>query len=149
MEFSAIFWIHWIFACLKTVCIISSCINTLLINIDRFTGYRTNVSYLIRNGKIYFTEFTQISIRINMGMIFFEVMEAVRGQKHLILRGQKYHEGVDLLKKVYNKSFSATSKNPQRVHSHSRHDLRQETRSHLQGHAMYIAPRPDSYCYVR
>ena len=85
MEFSAIFWIHWIFACLKTVCIISSCINTLLINIDRFTGYRTNVSYLIRNGKIYFTEFTQISIRINMGMIFFfisEVMEAVRGQKH-------------------------------------------------------------------
>ena len=34
-----------------------------------------------------------------MGMIFFtlEVMEAVRGQTPL--RGQKYHEAVDLLKK--------------------------------------------------
>jgi hypothetical protein len=33
-----------------------------------------------------------------------EVMEAVRGQK--------WHEGVDLLKKVFNKSFSRISKTP-------------------------------------
>mgnify|MGYP007025464839 CR=1 FL=1 len=32
-------------------------------------------------------------------------MKAVRGQKH-----QKSYEGVDLLKKVFDKSFSATSK---------------------------------------
>jgi hypothetical protein len=28
------------------------------------------------------------------------------------LGGQKWHEGVDLLKKVFDKSFSTTSKNP-------------------------------------
>jgi hypothetical protein len=38
-------------------------------------------------------------------------MKAVRGQKHP-LGGQKWHEGVDLLKKVFNKSFSKTTKNP-------------------------------------
>jgi hypothetical protein len=28
------------------------------------------------------------------------------------LEGQKYHKGVDLLKRVFNESFSAPSKNP-------------------------------------
>jgi hypothetical protein len=28
------------------------------------------------------------------------------------VRGQKWHEGVDLLKKVFNKSFSTASKPP-------------------------------------
>jgi hypothetical protein len=36
-------------------------------------------------------------------------MEAVRRQK---LGGQKRHERVDLSKKVFNKSFSTTSKTP-------------------------------------
>ena len=111
MEFSAIFWIHWIFACLKTVCIISSCINTLLINIDRFTGYRTNVSYLIRNGKIYFTEFTQISIRINMGMIFFL---SLRSWRLLEAKNTPSSEAKNIMKeliywKIYHSEFSQIS----------------------------------------
>jgi hypothetical protein len=28
------------------------------------------------------------------------------------VRGQKWHEGVDLLKKVFNESFSTTTKTP-------------------------------------
>ena len=38
--------------------------------------------------------------------------------------GKKYHEGVDLLKKVLNESFSAPSKTPWRVQSDSSYDLR-------------------------
>jgi hypothetical protein len=38
-------------------------------------------------------------------------MKAVIGQKHP-LEAKKRHEGVDLLKKVFNKSFSATPKTP-------------------------------------
>jgi hypothetical protein len=41
-------------------------------------------------------------------------MKAVRGKK-TPLGGQKWHEGVDLLKKVYNESFLTTSKTPKRV----------------------------------
>ena len=46
-------------------------------------------------------------------------MKAVRGQKH-----QKSYEGVDLLKKVFDKSFSATSKTPWRVQSDLSYSLR-------------------------
>ena len=48
-----------------------------------------------------------------MGIIFFtsDLMKAVRGQKHPS-EGQKRHEGVDLLKKVFNKSCSTASKKP-------------------------------------
>jgi hypothetical protein len=38
--------------------------------------------------------------------------------------GQKRHEGVDLLKKVFNISFSATSKTPWRVQSDLSYSLR-------------------------
>jgi hypothetical protein len=38
-------------------------------------------------------------------------MEAARGQKHPC-EAKKKHEGVDLLKKVFNKSCLATSKTP-------------------------------------
>jgi hypothetical protein len=38
-------------------------------------------------------------------------MEAVRGQKHPS-EAKKRHERVDLSKKVFNKSFSTTSKTP-------------------------------------
>ena len=49
-----------------------------------------------------------------MGMIFLtsEVMEAVRDQKHPSVAKNINHEGVDLLKNVFNESFSATSKTP-------------------------------------
>ena len=46
-------------------------------------------------------------------------MKAVRGQKH-----QKSYEGVDLLKKVFDKSFSATSKTPYRVQSDMSYNFR-------------------------
>ena len=58
-----------------------------LINNPRMS-WRTHTAIhgqtILTNWKIYFTEVSQISIRINMGMIFLtsEVMEAVRGQKH-------------------------------------------------------------------
>jgi hypothetical protein len=50
-------------------------------------------------------------LRDNIGIVIFDlkVMEAVGGQKHPS-GGQKWHEGVDLLKKAFNKSFSTTSK---------------------------------------
>ena len=120
MEFSSIFWIHWIFACLKTVCIISSCINTLLINIDRFTGYRTNVSYLIRNGKIYFTEFTQISIRINMGMIFFW---SLRSWRLLEAKNTPSSEAKNIMKELiyWKKYIIKVSQQPQKPFSRSNH----------------------------
>ena len=38
-----------------------------------------------------------------------QMIEAVRGQK-LTSEGKKKHEGVDFLKKVFDKSFSTTSK---------------------------------------
>ena len=44
--------------------------------------------------KLYFTEFVQNSLRFNMGIVFFK----------------KRHERVDLLRKVFNKILSATSK---------------------------------------
>jgi hypothetical protein len=46
-------------------------------------------------------------------------MEAVRGQKR--------HEGVDLLEKVFNKSCSTTSKPPYRIQSDLSYNLRLES----------------------
>ena len=51
------------------------------------------------------------------------------------------HEGVNLWKKVFNESFSATSKTPWRIQSDLIYDLRQERYSDLRGHSMYIATR--------
>jgi hypothetical protein len=51
-------------------------------------------------------------------------MEAVRRPK-TPLGGQKYHEGVDLLKRrIFNESFSAPSKTPWQVQSDLSYDLR-------------------------
>ena len=46
-----------------------------------------------------------------MGMIIFDikVLEAVRGQKHPLV-AKKWHEGVDLLKKVFAKVFQQPQK---------------------------------------
>ena len=43
------------------------------------------------------------------------------------LGGQKWHEKVDLLKKVFNKSFLTTSKIPKQVQSDLSYNLRVET----------------------
>ena len=51
------------------------------------------------------------------------------------------HEGVDLLEKVFNESFSASSKTPWRIQSDLGYDLRVERYSDLRGHSMYIATR--------
>jgi hypothetical protein len=40
------------------------------------------------------------------------------------VKGQKWHEGVDVLKKKFNKSFSTTSKTPKRVQSDLSYNLR-------------------------
>ena len=53
-----------------------------------------------------------------------DLMEAARGQKPL--RCRKWHEGVNLLKKVFNESCSATSKTPYRIQSDLSYDLRVE-----------------------
>ena len=42
------------------------------------------------------------------------------------LRGQKMHEGVNLLKKVFNESCSVTSKTPYRIQSDFSYDLQVE-----------------------
>ena len=46
----------------------------------------------------------------------FDHMKAARGQKKPS-EAKKKHEEVDLLKKVFNKSLSMTSKTPSRVQS--------------------------------
>ena len=75
-----------------------------------------------------------------MGIFFLtsDLMEAARGQK-TPLRGQKWHEGVNLLNKVFNESCSATSK--PRVQSDLNYNLRVKRYSNLRGHCirLYVA----------
>ena len=52
------------------------------------------------------------------------------------------HEGVNLWKKVFNESFSATSKTTWQIQSDLSYELRQERYSDLRGHSMYI---PSTY----
>jgi hypothetical protein len=64
----------------------------------------------------------------NIGIVIFDL----RGhggcwRPKTPLGGQKWHEGVDLLKKVFNKSFSTTSKTPKRVQSDLSYNLRVES----------------------
>ncbi len=62
-----------------------------------------------------------------MGTIFFDLLPHESWWRPITpLRGQKRQEGVDLLKKVFNESFSATSKTPWRIKSDLSYDLRQE-----------------------
>ena len=73
-------------------------------------------------------------------MIFFDLRPHEGWQRPKTpLGGQNIHEGVNLWKKVFNESFSATSKTPQRIQSDLSYDLRQERYSDLRGHSMYIA----------
>jgi hypothetical protein len=52
-------------------------------------------------------------LRDNIGTVIFELRGNGGCQRPKTpLGGQKWHEGVDLLKKVFNKSFSTTSKTP-------------------------------------
>ena len=67
-------------------------------------------------------------------------MEAVRGQKHPS-EAKNIMKELNLLKRVFNESFSAPSKTPWRIQSDLSYDLRLERYSDLRGHSMYIATR--------
>ena len=87
--------------------------------------------------KIYFNEFVANVLRDVIGIFIFDL----RGhggcyRPKTPLGGQNYHEGVDLLKKVLNESFSAPSKTPWRIQSYLGYDLRVERYSDLRGHSM-------------
>ena len=60
--------------------------------------------------KLYFNEFVANVLRDNIGIVIFDLWghEGCWRPK-TTLGGQKWHEGVDLLKKVFNKIFSTTS----------------------------------------
>ena len=75
--------------------------------------------------KKWFYEFVANVLRDNIGILIFD-LRAHGGcwRPKTSLGGQKWHEGVDLLKKVFNKSFSTTSKTPWRVQSDLSYDLR-------------------------
>ena len=79
-----------------------------------------------------------------MGMIFFltsGLMKAGRGQKHLSEAKICMKESI-YGKKVFNESFSATSKTTWQIQSDLSYELRQERYSDLRGHSMYI---PSTY----
>ena len=63
--------------------------------------------------KFHTEEFVQNSMCCNMDMHIFN-LQGYRGRQRpkTPLRLQKWHEGVNLLKKVVNESCSATSKTP-------------------------------------
>ena len=78
--------------------------------------------------KVHFIEFVQNSLHCNMGMIIFDLHGYGGCQRSKTpLGGQKQHEGVDLLKKVFNESFSTISKTPQRIQSDLSYNLRVES----------------------
>ena len=63
--------------------------------------------------KVYFNEFVTNVLRDDIGIVSFDL----RGHGGCLrpntpFEGQKRHERVDLSKKVFNESFSATSKTP-------------------------------------
>ena len=78
--------------------------------------------------KVYFNEFVANVLHDNMGMVIF-VLRPHEGcwRPKTPLGGQKWHEGVDLLKKIFNKSFSTTSKTPKWVQSNLNYNLRVES----------------------
>jgi hypothetical protein len=83
-----------------------------------------NVANLIKT-EVYLHEFIANALPDNMGMVIFDLQphEGCLRPK-TPLGGQKFHEGVDLLKKGFNKSFSTTSKTPNRVQSDLSYNLR-------------------------
>ena len=76
------------------------------------------------NKKIYFNEFVANVLRDVIGIVIFDLRGHGGCQRPKTpLGGQNYHERVDLLKKVFNESFSATSKTPQKLQSDLSYDL--------------------------
>jgi hypothetical protein len=66
-------------------------------------------------------------LRDNIGIVIFELRGHGGCQRPKTpLGGQRLYEVVDLLKKVFNKSFSTTSKTPSRAQSDLSYDLRLE-----------------------
>ena len=61
--------------------------------------------------KVYFNEFVTNVLRDNIGLAIFDLRgHGGSWRQKAPLEGQKWHEGVDILKKVLYKSFLATSK---------------------------------------
>ena len=61
----------------------------------------------------HFTEFVQNSLSFNIGIIYFDLRPHEGCQRPKTpLKGQKWHEGVNLWKEVFNESCLATSKTP-------------------------------------
>ena len=60
--------------------------------------------------KVYFNEFVANVLRGNIGIVNFDLWgHGGCWRPKTPLGGQKWHEGVNLLKKVFNQSFSTTS----------------------------------------
>ena len=66
----------------------------------------------LNHRKLYFIQFVQNFLSFNMGIILFD-LRPHGGSKRpkTLLRGQKRHEGFDLLKKVFNKSCATGGSN--------------------------------------
>ena len=60
--------------------------------------------------KSFFTQFVQNSLSFNMGIFFYLHPHEGCQRPKTPLRARNWHEGVDLLKKVFNKKCSTTSK---------------------------------------
>ena len=90
------------------------------------------------NKKFYFNEFVANVLRDVIGIVVFGLRGHGGCQRPKTpLGGQNYHERVDLLKKVFNESFSAPSKTPWRIQSDLGYDLRVERyMSDLRGHCI-------------
>ena len=77
--------------------------------------------------KFYFNEFVANFMRDVIGIVIFDLKGHGGHQRPKTpLRGQKMHEGVNLLKKVFNESCSVTSKTPYRIQSDFSYDLQVE-----------------------
>ena len=86
--------------------------------------------YLIDNQRMFNvgTDDFENVLRDDIGIVIFD-LRGHGGCKRpkTPLRGQKRHEKVDSLKKVFNKSFSTTSKTPKWIQSDWSYNLRVES----------------------
>ena len=76
-------------------------------------NFRYDVLHLLYSAshtKVYFNEFVANVMHDNIGIVNFDLWgHGDCWRPKTPLGGQKWHEGVDLLKKVFNQSFSTTS----------------------------------------
>ena len=88
----------------------------------------------------YFNEFVANVLRDVIGIVIFGLRGHGGCQRPKTpLGGQNYHERVDLLKKVFNESFSAPSKTPWRIQSNLGYNLWVERcTSNLRGHCISL-----------